>query len=1207
MHLKTLTMKGFKSFASSTTLTLEPGITCVVGPNGSGKSNVVDALTWVMGEQGAKNLRGANMSDVIFAGTSARPPLGRAEVSLTIDNSDGVLPIDYTEVTITRTLFRGGGSEYQINGSPARLLDVQELLSDTGLGRQMHVIVGQGQLDSVLASSAMDRRAFIEEAAGVLKHRRRKERALKKLDSMAADLARVNDLTVELRRQLGPLARQAAVARRARIIQAQERDARARLLADDLVQAQLLLEAGHEDVCQAQRRREAVMAEQDEARVALHQRTEELSVLEREVDTSTRMWQDLKDVARELSSVAQVAHDRLSLLAVPLPQPQGTDPEELERRARQADEELQALQITCTQGDEALITAGEARLAAERCEQETLAALTQAREELSRARESAARLGGRVASAQSRVDASQQALTHAQLALEQAQERQRTAAHHLDALADADECLGDGADPGQAQQRHDAATQALTLVRAEYREIQQDLSEAQAALATWTARAEALAMTMKRETASDASTRLGVSDIAFAQQFTIDDGWHMAIAALLGDFADALMAESFTQAVSALESARDYDIAGLHIVSPPPMSHSFSSSALSWFEPGEWDLQAFPDIRVATEVVHTEISMLLPVLNTLMRGMFLASSRQVAAQFIEVNPQAIVATRDGDLLAAGWVRIAGKAQSTLIEVSAAYDEACEHAEQATAHRDARQEALRQAHERVEAAADEARIALDELRQADAHAAAQAGERARVQAAYDAACADTQRAQTVLTRSQDEHQRFLVALANAKAAFDDVESADHSALEQRVSQTQQELDQATQAAKDCRAREMERRLELRSAQERLSSLQGRAQSLRSAARHQRTAQQAAARQERQRQIDVVVAHAISEQAQAAYEAAQASVLQAQQRRDEAHHHHRLCAHDVAQIRERIEEREKTLSILTDTAHRQEIARAEQRMRVEQLEQRAMEELGIDAEVLVEEYGPHVPVPLLDDIDDADSDEGNGREDRAGIPFVRHEQERRLARAQRDLAKLGKVNPLALQEHQALEERHSFLSEQLADLTQSRDDLLAIVEDIDARVQEVFEQAFLDTAREFETVFATLFPGGYGRLVLTDPSNMLTTGVDIEARPAGKKVSRLSLLSGGERSLAAVALLVAIFKARPSPFYVMDEVEAALDDTNLGRLLEIFTQLRDSSQLIVITHQKRTMEVADRLYGITMRDGVTHAVSHRLETATKVTSL
>ena len=242
MYVKTLTLKGFKSFASATTMRLEPGITCIVGPNGSGKSNVVDALAWVMGEQGAKSLRGGKMEDVIFAGTAGRAPLGRAEVSLTIDNTDGALPIDYTEVTITRTMFRNGGSDYAINGTPSRLLDIQELLSDSGIGREMHVIVGQGQLDTILRATPEERRGFIEEAAGVLKHRKRKERALRKLEAMEANLTRVADLTGEIRRQLGPLGRQAEAARKAAVIQAEARDARLRLLADDLVQLTSTLE-----------------------------------------------------------------------------------------------------------------------------------------------------------------------------------------------------------------------------------------------------------------------------------------------------------------------------------------------------------------------------------------------------------------------------------------------------------------------------------------------------------------------------------------------------------------------------------------------------------------------------------------------------------------------------------------------------------------------------------------------------------------------------------------------------------------------------------------------------------------------------------------------------------------------------------------------------------------------------------------------------
>ncbi len=228
MHLKTLTVRGFKSFASATTFEFEPGVTAVVGPNGSGKSNVVDALAWVMGEQGAKTLRGGSMEDVIFAGTAERQPLGRASVSLTIDNTDGALPIDYTEVTISRTMFRTGGSEYTINGQKCRLLDIQELLSDSGLGREMHVIVGQGQLDQILHATPEQRRGFIEEAAGVLKHRRRRERTVRKLESMQGNLDRLEDLIGEISRQLAPLGRQAKVARRAQRIQYDVRDALSR-------------------------------------------------------------------------------------------------------------------------------------------------------------------------------------------------------------------------------------------------------------------------------------------------------------------------------------------------------------------------------------------------------------------------------------------------------------------------------------------------------------------------------------------------------------------------------------------------------------------------------------------------------------------------------------------------------------------------------------------------------------------------------------------------------------------------------------------------------------------------------------------------------------------------------------------------------------------------------------------------------------------
>ncbi|MGB8402741.1 MAG: AAA family ATPase, partial [Mycobacterium sp.] len=333
MHLKSLTLKGFKSFASPTTLRFEPGITCVVGPNGSGKSNVVDALTWVMGEQGAKTLRGGKMEDVIFAGTSSRAPLGRAEVTLTIDNSDNALPIEYSEVSITRRVFRDGASEYEINGSSCRLMDVQELLSDSGIGREMHVIVGQGKLSEILESRPEDRRAFIEEAAGVLKHRKRKEKAVRKLDAMQANLARLTDLTTELRRQLKPLGRQAEMARRAQTIQADLRDARLRLAADDLVTRQAEFDDTNSTETVLRREHGEVTSRLEAASAELAGHEAAVSTLSGRAEGAQQTWFRLSALAERVSATVRIATERTQLLDSEPEVSTGRDPDELDAEA----------------------------------------------------------------------------------------------------------------------------------------------------------------------------------------------------------------------------------------------------------------------------------------------------------------------------------------------------------------------------------------------------------------------------------------------------------------------------------------------------------------------------------------------------------------------------------------------------------------------------------------------------------------------------------------------------------------------------------------------------------------------------------------------------------------------------------------------------------------------------------------------------------
>ena len=1255
VHLKTLTIKGFKSFASSTTLRLEPGITAVVGPNGSGKSNVVDALTWVMGEQGAKNLRGGSMADVIFAGAGSRPALGRAEVSLTIDNTDGALPIDYTEVTISRTLFRGGGSEYRINGSPCRLLDVQELLSDTGLGRQMHVIVGQGQLDAVLSATPEDRRGFIEEAAGVLKHRKRKERALRKLESMAADLARVADLTQELRRQLGPLARQAAIARRARSIQVEVRDATARLLADDVVQAQSLLEAGDEDKEALARRRSAV----EEAERVARARLSELAAIEttsaQRLARAGGIWEDLTAAAQSLGALADVAGERIRLLASAPAPSHGTDPEELERRAEAAGREEAELADTLEAARTALSDATRLRTDAETAEKAADQELSAAQRRVSDRRETIARAGGRVSSARSRHEASLAALEQARSALRAAEAREDSARA---ALAEAGgevepvEAASSGpqddtgaprpasAEAGAAADAavraaavHDEATRHLAHAREAVAAATDARREAASDRATWTARRDTLAMSLRGQDGTAALLQAGIDGLLgpLAEHLSVERGWENAVAALLGTLAEAGLAADVEAALAGLEHARRQDIGAVRLVLADDPS-------LGGADTGDEAEPAPVDGALAARglVSSAQPGCLERVLDRLLKDSWVVEDLEVARALRAELPDAVVATRSGDVLAPGWVGGAGRGASSVLELTAAHEEADTEAAAAAQAETEADAALEEARRQEDAARQALSEALSALRQADAEAARAAEAMARLTSAAHAAAEETGRARRVLERAEAESVQRTAELAAATAALAEVEGGvgdtrdgdgaggaggsgaagasgkgSPDSLERALEVARREREAAADTARQARAAETDARLALRTAEERERSSRGRADSLRAAARRERDQRAAAERAQQRRSAQLAVATHVRDQARAAAEAARLSVQQAADERAAIETERAQALAATNEVREEIDRLTKELGSLTDAAHREEVARAEQRMRLEALAERAMNELGLELDPLVEEYGPHMLVPELIEDAEAAADSGSdsaavqetaqvsaGGSGHLGRPYVRSEQEKRLAKASRDLARLGKVNPLALEEHAALEQRHQFLAEQLADLKRSRDDLLSIVEEIDARVQEVFAQAYEDTARQFASVFDRLFPGGEGRLVLTDPDDMLTTGIEIEARPAGKKVKRLSLLSGGERSLAAVALLVAIFKARPSPFYVMDEVEAALDDTNLGRLLEIFTELRRSSQLIIITHQKRTMEVADALYGITMRDGVTKAVSQRL---------
>jgi len=1176
VHLKSLTLKGFKSFASPTTLRFEPGITCVVGPNGSGKSNVVDAIAWVLGEQGAKALRGGKMEDVIFAGTPGKAPLGRAEVALTIDNTDGALPIDYTEVTVSRLMFRDGASEYAINGTKCRLVDIQELMSDSGIGRELHVVVGQGQLDAVLSARPEDRRAFIEEAAGVLKHKKRKEKALRKLEAMQANLTRLQDLTAELRRQLKPLGRQAEVARRAGEVQAELRDARLRLLADDLVQLRAALEAEVRDETALREKRTQVEAEL--ARLQAREAELEQAAAEQapRLTRAQETWYRLSALEERLRGTGTLAAERHRHLTEELPEEArtGRAPEELEREAAQVreqeadlatqrEEDAQRLDAAVTRR-----TDGEAALAAEE------RALVVARRAIADRRQGLATLTAQVGALRSRATAAAAEIGRLAGALEEARSRAERAQGDVEAL----QVEASGFDEGELDldSRHESVAAALAEAQDLLAQLQAAEREAERDRSTFAARRDALALSLSRK---DGTGHLLESELpgvlgTVARLVTVEAGHETAVAAALGAVADAVAVASPGDAARALEH----------------LKHAEAGRAGLLVGGGTLPAGERPTLpegaRWALDLVDAP-SALRPALARALHGVAVVATLDDARRLVETSSGGLRAvTGDGDVLGPDWA-IGGSASApTLLEVQAAVDEASAQHDEADRRHTRLAGEVSEAQQRVAALQVEVHEALAALHESDARMAAVSEQLGLLASAAHAAAAEAGRLEQARQKAEEARDRDLSGLAELEerlAAAEQVPVDEEPSTELR--------DKLVQAAADARALEVEARLSVRTGEERAKALAGRAEGLERAARQERAARERLVALRARRERGAGVAAEVVRGAQAALGRIAVSLQQAAAEREAAQAARTVTEGELTQVRVAGREATAELERLTDVVHRDEVARAEQRLRIEALEQRAVEEYAVPLETLLSDYGPDVLVPPVALIE--------GEEAGEATPYDRATQEKRAGTAERALALLGKVNPLALEEYTALEERSAFLTAQLEDLKDTRRDLLTVIKDVDERIHDVFASAFEDTAREFVDVFATLFPGGEGRLVLTEPDDLLTSGIEVMARPAGKKISRLSLLSGGERSLTAIALLVAIFRARPSPFYVMDEVEAALDDRNLGRLLDALEGLRQSSQLIVITHQKRTMEIADALYGVTMRgDGVSTVVSQRL---------
>nr|BFF17897.1 hypothetical protein GCM10025730_14180 [Promicromonospora thailandica] len=1132
----------------------------------------------------------------------------------------------------------------------------------------MHVVVGQGQLDAVLRATPEERRGFIEEAAGVLKHRKRKEKALRKLDAMQGNLARLGDLTAELRRQLGPLGRQAEAARKAQTVQRDLRDARSRLLADDLAQLTAQLEQERADERSLKQRQAETEEALAEARGTLARLEAAMSAESQQVSQAGDTVFALSQTRERLRSLQSLAGERARLLGTAEPAHQGQDPDDLEAQAARARASEEELVTEVEMAREVVETAVDARADAEAAAQAAERAHAAVLRAAADRREGLARLAGQVAARRSRVEAAESELDRLREALLEAEQRVEETSRELGALETE---IGGGGEDGVEglDVAHEAASEVLELAKAEVRHLQEQVTTAQRDRTAAEAKVEALELSLDRK---DGAGTLLAADHAgvlgsVAALLGIEAGFEDAVAAALGPVADAVAVAGVDEAVDALRLLRDQDAGRASLVvgadGPVPA-------------PGRPAVDLPAGARWATDVVQVAGPASAALL-TILRDVVVVDD--LARARVLVRDQPVVAvTRAGDLLGAtrAWGGSAAAPsvlhlQSALDEAKAARDEAAARETDGSAH-------LERARAERAAAQERYDETLARLGEADAARAAAAEQLGSLGAAARAARAEADRHRAALEQAQTrraEDELELEALVERMTiAEEEPDDGEGSADE-----LQARRDAAAEAATAARARETEARLALRTAEERARAVSGRAQALAAAAEQERAARARAAEREEARRLDAARALEVQQGVAVALEAIARSVDRAVAEKAAAEEARAAGSEQLVAVRGTVESLTAELRELTDVAHRDEVARAQQLLRLEQLQTRATEELGTDPDVLVEEFGPHQLVPVYEgevavrgrrrravverdeegnpvryagdpplprgaaaredaliartralheaglrpddpaatavvvaaagaepaeepapDAETAaeDAAPGEPKPDRM-IPYVREEQEARLAKAEKALSRIGAVNPLALEEFAALEERHQFLTDQLADLKKSREDLLQIVDDIDERVQQVFAEAFQDTAAKFLEIFPRLFPGGEGRLTLTDPENLLTTGIEVEARPAGKKVKRLSLLSGGERSLAAVAFLVSIFKARPSPFYIMDEVEAALDDVNLGRLIEIFKELQKDSQLIVITHQKRTMEVADALYGVTMRgDGVTTLISQRM---------
>ncbi len=1146
MFLKNLTIKGFKSFADTASLDLEPGVTVVVGPNGSGKSNVVDAIAWVLGAQAPSAVRSQKMDDVIFAGAAKRPALGRAEVGLTIDNSAGLLPIDFAEVTISRTLFRSGDSDYSINGVSCRLLDIQEMLSDSGVGRMQHVIISQGQIDAVLNAKPTERRLIIEEAAGVLKYRKRKEKAERRLGATEANLTRVQDLLREVRRGLRPLERQAEAARRHGAVV-------------DELQALRTFLAGRELAQLRSRRQSAVAARAEHAGTegSARARLAELdtAVLAAETELNALGGTDVGDELTRYEALRERGRGIAALLV-----------ERQRSLAKERESSVDAALIASLEADQADLRSQLAEIETQ------AAALVPEADDVQRAERGLAdaratfedRWGegltapsGQAAEVRGELAGLRQAVQRAQAELDRTDQRSTSLGEKAERLAaEAARLRAEIAELEAALQGAEAARDetASALVEAESaaEAAASAQADADAEHRSWIARADALALALDQARAAAGAERLAAVDGVVGTLLDlveVDAGWEPAFEAAAADALAAVVVADTDAARRALAALADGDASGAVVAlgvarpvgSPPPVG-----------EP----------IRGHVRATRAGVDALLDaVLGAAVRvdGDW-AAGRDVAV----AHPEAVVVTADGARFGPGAWSVGGSATgatgAALDEARARVDECADALATARAEVTATRERTTAARTAAKEAASRATGIADRLSRAT-----DAATRAETQAAEtgdEVAGQDDVRGEI---RDRIEVERSRIAELEAMLPALEAEEAAAAEAAQAMHEARAALDERAAAVHALRSD-----LEVRVAQleERRGSVQTRLAEVDArVARNREAAAEAAVRREA---LDgrAAVLTALAAGCEGSLATIEERLVVLREERTKQSEAQRAVTTRLDGLRRERHEVEKQLTEARERIQRAELELGEIDVRIETAVETMRRELDIDPETAIAAECPEI---------EAAAD---------GAPPSPAARAREL---ERELRLMGPINPLALEEFEALQERHEFLQSQLDDVKSTRRELNKVIKAVDEEIVNVFAAAYADVSQNFVDLFSTLFPGGVGKLSLTEPDDLLETGIEISAKPSGKNVKKLSLLSGGERSLTALAFLFAVFRSRPSPFYVMDEVEAALDDVNLHRFLDLVAEFRQEAQLVIVSHQKRTMEAADILYGVTMAPG------------------